>query len=99
MEVMPGLWELPNVPWSRSRREREQRLASRYGGKWSLGPVELEVRHTVTYRAMTLHVLSGSLEWGGTVAEGPEARWIEEEERSRFAMSSMVAKVLAAQGD
>ena len=99
LEVMPGLWELPNVPWSRRRGEREEQLGRRYGGEWILGSVERKVRHAVTYRAMTLYIQEGNLEWGGTVGEGPEARWIGDEERSRYAMSSMVEKALTARAD
>ena len=93
-ELMPGLWELPNVPREGSRRAMERAFGARYGSRWHLEPAVGRVRHSITFRALTLHVHPSRVEYGGEVAEGPEAVWLGAAERSGHGMSSMVEKVL-----
>jgi len=93
-EVMPGLWELPNIPRERSRKSMERSFRRRYGGHWHLQPAIHQVRHSITFRAMVLHVHLAQVGFGNEVAEGPEAAWVADEERPGYGMSSIVEKVL-----
>lgn len=100
-ELMPGLWELPNIPRKRGRKAMESALQERYGCHWHLEPASHQVRHSITFRALTLHVHPAHIEFGGDgefgdeVAQEPKAAWMTEEDRERYGMSSMVEKVLA----
>ena len=92
-ELMPGMWELPNVRQQEERSETEQALGERYGGKWTLGKKVRRVRHQITFRALTLEVHTAEVKMGDFVAQGLEGRWISEAERKDYGMSSIVEKV------
>jgi A/G-specific adenine glycosylase len=103
--VLDGMWELPNVPLTAPPiatplADLEQALAQRYGGRWRLEASRRgQVRHSITYRAITLHVHHARFEAEGREiegcgAEGPEAAWVGADDLPRFATSSMVDKVL-----
>ncbi len=93
-EVLPGMWELPNVPRGATEAATAAALGRRYGGRWRLAEAGATVRHGITYRAFEIHVYRARFLAGDTVAEGPEAAWVGPEERARFPASSMVEKVL-----
>ncbi len=94
-ELLAGMWELPNVPRAATAAATAAALGRRYGGCWRLAEAGARVRHAITYRALEIHVYRARFEAGGTVAEGPEAAWVGDEDRRRFPVSSMVEKVLA----
>ena len=101
-ELLAGTWELPwvggPVDGHRETAETapaEEELAGRYGGRWRLGARLGRVGHGITYRDIEVEVHRGAVEWGGSVAEGPEAGWFDAEERQRLPLSSLVEKVLA----
>lgn len=98
--LMAGLWELPTVPMAKNAGRDTAaigaELAQIYGGSWSLRPLERMVRHSVTHRAMRLHLFEGTFTAGGSVAEGPEAVWADGSKRQELGLSSMVGKVLKA---
>lgn len=108
-ELLPGIWELPNVPFSYSDSKLNstteaddflQRIGNRlnetYGGSWSLEPSKFSVEHSITHRAITLHIHSGFLRsTESTVRQRSlEAAWITADQRPKFALSSAVNKVL-----
>ena len=94
--LLAGMWELPNVPRDGARSAIEQTLGRKYGGRWHLGPAGGRVRHSITHRALMLHVYPARFQAGDYVAEGPEAAWVGAEERSGYPLSSVVEKILAA---
>jgi A/G-specific adenine glycosylase len=94
--LMPGLWELPSVPASGDPRKVEQLLSTAYGGTWKIRSLGREVRHSITHRSLRLKVYRGTFSAGDSVAEGPEAAWVDAAARRDYALSSMVEKVLAS---
>lgn len=94
-DVLPGMWELPNVPRSASRGEIEAALGKRYGGRWKLSEAASNVRHAITYRSIAVSAHEALFEAGDSVAEGPEAAWVDAAGRARLPTSSLVEKVLA----
>lgn len=98
--LMAGLWELPTVRMAGSAGFDEAEvcaeLSRTYGGAWSIRSLERMVRHSVTHRAMRLHLFEGTFSAGGSVAEGPEACWTDGPQRGELGLSSMVGKVLKA---
>jgi len=94
MELMPGLWELPNVEGTSDSVE-EEALCATYGGGWRLGGEVARVRHGVTFRSITLRVRRAVF-----VAPSPagerEAAWLRPEDRPRYGISSMFEKVFRA---
>ena len=93
-EIMPGMWELPHAPRHRSRVRQAAAWAERYGGSWTVeGPVEHTVRHAITHRAITFHVHAAELVDDRELII--ESSWITETNRSDYAVSSAVSKVLA----
>lgn len=90
---LAGLWELPWV--DDCAGDAAARLAVRYGGAWELGEPLATVRHAITDRLLDVEVRRGRLV-AGSVAEGPEARWLAVDELAGTATSSLVSKVLAA---
>ncbi len=93
-DLLPGMWELPNVSRSPSLGEVESALARRYGGCWKLSEGGSELRHAITYRSIAMHAHEALFEAGESVAEGPEAAWVDAAARARLPTSSMVEKVL-----
>jgi A/G-specific adenine glycosylase len=94
-ELLAGTWELPWVEPLASE-EPEAALATRYGGRWSLGPVAARVRHGITHRDLEVEVHRARLAAGGQVADGPEAGWFDAPGRRALPLSSLVGKVLEA---
>jgi len=94
-DVLPGMWELPNVPRCASRNHIEAALGRRYGGCWTLSEAASRLRHAITYRSIVMHVHEAVFEAGESVAEGPEAVWADAAGRARLATSSMVEKAVA----
>src|SRR5436305_2815152 len=85
--------EIDGVPPEESP---EAALASRYGGRWTLGPRAAGVRHGITYRDLEVDVHRAALAGGGEVREGSAAGWFDAAGRSELPLSSLVGKVLAA---
>ncbi len=94
--LLAGLWELPNVPRSKSLAGSERALGRRYGGRWRLEPAAQRVRHGITHHALVLHVHPARFRAGDTVAEGPEAAWVSPAERADYPLPSVVEKILTA---
>jgi A/G-specific adenine glycosylase len=94
-DLLPGMWELPNVARGPDLRSTEAALGRAYGGRWRLGGELFRVRHGITYRSLTLHVHPAERVAGGQVAESREAAWISDDERPGFAVASLFEKVLA----
>ncbi|NJL26362.1 MAG: A/G-specific adenine glycosylase [Thermoanaerobaculia bacterium] len=93
--LLAGLWELPNVVRGETLETSASRLGTLYGGTFELGAELGQVRHTVTYRSLEMHVHRAVFRAGTTVAEGPpEAAWISAETRGQYAFSSSVGKIL-----
>lgn len=93
--VLAGTWELP---WTERCEEAalEAALAGRYGGRWTVGPPRVRLRHSVTYRSFEIEVREGKLLAGAVAADSPEAGWFGREELDELPLSSLVRKVLAA---
>lgn len=91
-EVLPGMWEIPNITQVNDVESLESLLAASYGGVWNLGGQCLQVRHSITYRSLTLHVHPAKLE--GRVGEGREMAWISPLDRAGYGISSMYEKIL-----
>ncbi len=101
IELMAGLWELPNVEEGAS--SVEEALSATYGGGWRLGGEVATVWHAVTFRSITLRVhrgdfvagsgVAGSAAAGSPAAEGREAAWLRRAEHPGYAISSMFEKV------
>jgi A/G-specific adenine glycosylase len=100
--LLAGTWELPWVTLEKDGVAEpgtpESALASRYGGRWTLGPREAGVRHGITFRDLEVDVHRAGLAWGGEVREGWAAGWFDEGGRAGLALSSLVGKVLKAAG-
>ena len=95
-DLLPGMWELPNVPQARQLSAIERRLTQRFGGRWRLDPSIGKVHHSITFRALTLHVHAARFTPDELIREAPEAAWVSPIERIRFPVSSMVEKILRA---
>lgn len=105
-ELMPALWELPNVPSPQTRtsagleRLELSRLAkhfeTRYGGRWTLGTVQASVRHAITFRNFAIDIHRAEICGGDMIADGPAASWVDLAHRQQYAASSLVEKVLRA---
>ncbi len=94
-DLLPGMWELPNVSRGPRLEDDESALGRRYGGHWKLSQAAGELRHAITYRSIAMIVHEAEIETDSTVAEGPEATWASVADRARLPQSSMVDKVLA----
>lgn len=103
-EVLAGFWELPWVEVGASGggpgngATPAAALEGRYGGRWRLGEVVGEVRHSITHRAFRIEVRRGEVAGTGEVAEAQEAGWFTREEVAALPTSSLVGKVLDAAG-
>lgn len=88
--LLAGTWELP---WVRQDEiSPEDALATRYGGRWRLGPRLAEVRHGITWRDLEVGAHRGEVE--EIVPAEAGAGWFDAADRSGLAMSSLVGKVL-----
>jgi A/G-specific adenine glycosylase len=88
---LAALWELP---WVEASGEPSTTLATRYGGRWTLGPRRGTVRHSITNRILEVEVHRGV--WSaGAVAESGALSWIEEARLAELPRSSLVGKALA----
>jgi A/G-specific adenine glycosylase len=104
--LLAGTWELPwvtlEVDGIPEAATPEAALASRYGGRWTVGARTAGVRHGITYRDLEVDVHRAELAWGGEVrqglAEGMMAGWFDETGRAGLPLSSLVGKVLKAVG-
>jgi A/G-specific adenine glycosylase len=92
--LLAGTWELPWTSLDPAQgMAPEEGLATRYGGRWSLGERLGAVRHSITYRDLELEVHRATFEPAGAPA-GTESGWFGEGERRGLPLSSLVAKVL-----
>jgi A/G-specific adenine glycosylase len=96
--LLAGTWELPwvtlevdGVPQNGSP---EAALATRYGGRWTVGEKTGQVKHGITYRDLEIDVHRAELAWGGEVREGMASGWFDEAGRAGLPLSSLVGKVL-----
>ncbi|HEV2852421.1 MAG TPA: A/G-specific adenine glycosylase [Thermoanaerobaculia bacterium] len=101
--LLAGTWELPWVTLEVDGVARtdspEAALASRYGGRWTVGERVGRARHGITYRDLEIDVHRAELAWGGEVREGNPAitaGWFDEAGRANLPLSSLVGKVLEA---
>ena len=96
--LLAGIWELPwiDVPGSEpgGLKTAEDGLAGSYGGRWKLTGRQGEVRHSITFRALTLEIHRGELSFSEEISEGPEVGWFHPRELSQIPLSSQVFKVL-----
>jgi A/G-specific adenine glycosylase len=95
--LLAGTWELPWIEHDATAgtaEDAEARLAARYGGRFALGREQGVVRHAITTRRLLATVRAAEL-LTGSVAEGPEARWVAREELAGLPLSSLVHKALA----
>lgn len=105
-ELLPGMWELPNIPLDKTASKNTLQLVGDqfgevYGGHWQLEPAQHSVKHSITHRSITFHIHRGLLNAqdsrnaSTTIRQGSrEAAWITAEQRPQFALSSAVQKVL-----
>jgi len=94
-ELLAGLWELPTVTMHPRRKQLEAELEAHYGGRWRLkGKATERIRHSITHRAISAWIYSGELSASESVAEGPEAAWVDPLKRDQYPVSSLVDKVL-----
>jgi A/G-specific adenine glycosylase len=95
--LLAGTWELPWTSLDPAQETAptapETGLATRYGGRWTLGEHLGGVRHSITYRDLELEVHRAAFEPAGAPA-GTESGWFGERERSGLPLSSLVPKVL-----
>lgn len=95
--LLAGTWELPwvtlEVDGVSQSGDPEGALASRYGGRWSLGERTGGVKHGITYRDLEVDVHRATLAWEESPAVS--AGWFDEEGRANLPLSSLVGKVLA----
>ncbi len=96
--LLAGLWELPNVPRRGSLNLMERALGRSYGGRWKLEAASGRVRHSITHRALVLHVHPARFLAGDAVGEGPEAAWVAAGEMADYPLSSSVEKILERLG-
>lgn len=101
--LLAGMWELPHVvqvapPAETDTADFESSLGRDYGGRWRVEPSLLQIKHSITHRAITFHVHPGEREaLEDEVRQGSaESAWVSAEDRNDFAMSSAVAKILHA---
>lgn len=86
---------------ARETAAAELELGRRYGGRWTIEPTGVVAKHGITHRALALEIFHGEQTFAGSelddsvLEEGPAAAWIGPGEHSRYAMSSMVGKVLS----
>jgi A/G-specific adenine glycosylase len=101
--LLAGTWELPwvtlEVDGVVEAADPEAALASRYGGRWTVGGRCAGVRHGITYRDIEVDVHRAELAWGGEVRAGLAAGWFDEAGRAGLPLSSLVGKVLKAAGE
>ncbi len=91
-ELLAGTWELP---WVESGNgDAEERLATRYGGRFALDAALGTVRHAITTRSIVASVRRATLTTDG-VAEGREAAWVSRAAVPTLPTSSLVRKALA----
>lgn len=93
--LLAGLWDLP---WVESGAGAAAAFAERYGGSWRLGRPLGRVRHAITHRSIEAEVLAARIDDAAAVAEGLEARWVDEREAGDLPLSSLVRKALREAG-
>jgi len=96
-ELLAGLWELPSIEVSSGQEAGLARaFARRYGGRWSLDPIEATVRHTITFRDLEVGVLRAR--WVPDPGGGLPARhrWEPVATVGQLATSTLVKKVIDA---
>ena len=101
--LLAGTWELPWVEVAAANGggaggRLAQRFATRFGGRWRLGPPAARLRHAITFRRLEVEVRLARLDASGAVAEGVEAGWFSSAERRGLPQSSLLTKALAAAG-
>ncbi|MBI4868366.1 MAG: A/G-specific adenine glycosylase [Candidatus Wallbacteria bacterium] len=92
--LFTGMWELPWL--DRPPQELASGLSLKYGLQVTHPEPFGRVRHTVTYRRITLHCLSARLEPTAVREAGADRRWATPGELGEIGLSSIAAKVLAA---
>ncbi|HVF58997.1 MAG TPA: A/G-specific adenine glycosylase [Thermoanaerobaculia bacterium] len=94
--LLGGFWELPWAELDGGAAPPETLFAQRYGGSWRLGEPAARVRHAVTFRDLEVAIHRAEVADTGSLAEGREAGWFDEEGRRALPLSSLVGKALAA---
>ena len=96
-DLLPGTWELPWVVAATTGVAGPSAAVDfeeRYGGLWNLGAAFGEVKHAITYRALTVEVVAAEVSGSGDVAEGIEAGWFTGDEIEKLPHSSLTIKAL-----
>lgn len=96
-DTLAGLWELPWIPRGKPESAAAD-FAKRYGGRWRLGRMCGEIRHSITFRDIRLDVWMAGLDSNGRIGEGVDARWQPLERLDQIPTSSLVAKALERAG-
>lgn len=97
--LMAGLWELPNIALAQPHGRMEKRLSNKYGGLWEIGDFIGVVKHRVTFREISFYVACGKYIDSESVAEGPEAAWVDKADLDSYATSSAVSKIIKSLRD
>ncbi len=93
-KILPGMWELPTIAAPKALRDAESELAATYGGEWTIGKKLGEVRHSITYRAITIEIRRA--EWKGTPQR--EMRRRRRDDLGDLGLSSLFEKALRQTG-
>jgi len=91
--LLAGTWELPWVEGDDADVAAEK-LAARYGGRFTLDGELGRVRHAITTRAIVASVRRATFS-ADDVAEGREAAWVRRDEMAKLPMSSLVRKAIS----
>jgi len=88
--LLGGTWE---VPWvAAGHPVPAEALSERYGGRFALGRRCGEVRHSITFRALSIEVFRAG--FTGRLSTDIDAAWHSADELSRLPHSSLVQKIL-----
>jgi A/G-specific adenine glycosylase len=89
-ELMPGLWELPALE---SELPDPERFRQRYGGDWRFGAPRARVRHSITFRALTITAYAA--EWSpAELAEGSGRGWFAAREALELPLTGAARKLV-----
>lgn len=90
--VLAGLWELPTIE---AESADAAAFAARFGGEWRIGGRRALLRHTITFRALSIAVHAA--EWRPTeLGEGAELGWFERARAPELALTGATRKALGA---
>ena len=92
-ELLPGLWELPATPGAEPDAAA---FRARYGGEWSFGRERARIRHTITFRTLTISAYAA--EWTPSELREPlepaSSGWFSPEAARALPLSGAARKLL-----